>query len=397
MIKKVSILLVLLIFLTSCKENVEVGLTDYGEKEEYDKRITELEDMIDELQEQIDEVQQHMDNKLITELDYVTQSELDSAILDVEIYHRRDSNSAHDEIWTAILDISRSLSDLYLNSLVEDNLDYESIGKLRVEEWLNEEAMPIVYVDNAKSLLQEIGSNKHIVLEEGFYNLSNEIECEINNSSYSWDEVYDGYQISIEGVENLIIEGAGSDKTEIVIEDAYADVLVFNNCRNIVIRNIKAGHQIEKGFCQGGVLEFQNTKNVWVDKSILYGCGMEGITTVNVNNLVCTDSTIEDCTYSIVNLSKTEDTYFENCILWNCVEFSMFFISDCKNIEFNNNFIASNYTNNNWTMIELSNCDGIRFDSNIFFNNHMSEFINTMDGVEFYNNTFDSDIYGVSE
>ena len=139
-LKKISIILLVLIILTSCNETKDAGSNDYDEND-YANQIAELEDTIRELQNKTDDLQQHIDNNSTTEPDYVLKKELSSAISNVNDYFQRNQDHAFTErmeMWTVILNVSRSISEFYKNAWVEDNLDYEPKGKMKVIEWLME-------------------------------------------------------------------------------------------------------------------------------------------------------------------------------------------------------------------------------------------------------------------
>lgn len=148
----------------------------------------------------------------------------------------------------------------------------------------------------------------------------------------------------ISGVNNLKIIGIGNKPVEIMTKPVYGDVLVFKKCENITIENVNAGHGPEKGGCTGGVFNFLDCKNININKSIMYGSGMEGITAENVTNLKCNKSIITGCTYSIVTLKQCKKFEFNNCKFSENQEFDLVNISACSGILFNECKFSDNQT-----------------------------------------------------
>ena len=59
----------------------------------------------------------------------------------------------------------------------------------------------------------------------------------------SWKNEYDGGELALYGIENLTIRGlVESGNVEIVVEPRYVSVITFDNCSNIVIEHLTAGH-----------------------------------------------------------------------------------------------------------------------------------------------------------
>lgn len=91
-------------------------------------------------------------------------------------------------------------------------------------------------------------------------------------------EVYDGTMATIKNVKNLAIVGPYSSRfaVNIMTNPRYADVLGFENCKNLYIANMSVGHT-DTGNCVGSVVMLNNCENVVIDNCDLYGCGVESI------------------------------------------------------------------------------------------------------------------------
>ena len=134
-----------------------------------------------------------------------------------------------------------------------------------------------------------------------------------------FSEEADGRSILIANINNLSIVGANSNREDnhIQAEPSYANVLMFINCNNITVKNIKAGH-VERGYCVGDVLSFSNCKNSNVENCDLYGCGVNGISMYETNGLKVSRTEIHDCSENMVVISDCQNISFINCYMHDC-------------------------------------------------------------------------------
>ena len=139
---------------------------------------------------------------------------------------------------------------------------------------------------------------------------------------YRWD-TGDGAELVIENVTGLTIRAANRD-TCIVTEPRWVNVLHFIDCEDITLEGFTAGHT-DGAYCSGGVLCFENTKAVTVDGCSLYGCGTEGVTTYDCENVVVTSSEIWNCSQGAAFIYDSKDVSFDNCDFHGITaEFGMF-------------------------------------------------------------------------
>lgn len=193
---------------------------------------------------------------------------------------------------------------------------------------------PSIYkVTNEVEFINAIGSDRTIQLTGDAIYLPR-FGNEKFGKYYRFDEENDGFELVILGVTGLKIVGTNNAPTKILTEPKYGDVIVFENCSDIEILNIEAGHFPEVGFCSGGVFSFVDSKNIKIDSSILFGSGIEGINAKGVSNLRCEDVIIKGCSYGILTLNTCNDIVFKNCIFDDNREFDLINISDCTNISF---------------------------------------------------------------
>lgn len=202
----------------------------------------------------------------------------------------------------------------------------------------------VVEIKNTKELLENIGPNKTLILKAGDYNL---LEPQVIDNKYiKYEEVFDGIQITIRNLDNLTIKGEEGSKVQLLVEPRYANVLSFDNCNNIKIENIIAGHYPHKGSCTGGVLYFSSCKDVSIKNADLFGCGTMGIILDFVQNLVFDNSVIRDCSYGIMEMTQCKNIKFNQSDFRNCREFDLITVRISKDVEFNECNIHNNTTEN---------------------------------------------------
>ncbi len=200
-----------------------------------------------------------------------------------------------------------------------------------------------VNVKTVDQFLAAIASDTKIILAEGEYDLSKAKNYGVDSDYYRWEDNYDGPELIVDCVTNLTIEGAGRDKTTISAVPRYANVLTFDGCFGITVKDLTAGHTIEPGYCMGGVLMYRYSDSLLVENCGLYGCGTYGVQTQQSPNLQIVNCEIYECSYGGVRFSDSENisitgTTFRDLggptyQLWNCV-----------NVTANGDSLDGNYT-----------------------------------------------------
>ncbi len=207
------------------------------------------------------------------------------------------------------------------------------------EDESNETEKEIIKVKTTKEFLEAIGSNRTIILSENNYDL---LGSKVENEYIRTEEVFDGEQLIIQGVNNLDIIGEEGENVQLLVEPRYANVITFKDVQNINISNIIAGHTPDKGYCTGGVLYFEDSKNIEINNSVLFGCGTEGISLFNVENFTSNDSTIKECSYDIMTIVSSNNITFNNSKFHDNEEFSLINVSSSNEVTLNNCFIYDN-------------------------------------------------------
>jgi hypothetical protein len=253
-------------------------------------------------------------------------------------------------------------------------------------------------VDSPDEFINAIGSDRIIQLKSTIH--ISDIFSTKKGLNHRFEAVFDGYELTIVGVSNLKIEGLGNKPVEIITKPQYGNVLTFKNCNNITIENIEAGHGPEKGYCTGGVFNFVDSKNITINKSIMYGSGIEGITAENTTDLKCNNSIIRECTYCIMTLKNCNDFEFTNCEFTDNQEFDLVNLSDCNNTIFNTCKFANNRTGtedySDFAFFNVHNSSSIILKDCLIENNVANYFCRNKNSIELHdtkikNNSFTKD------
>ncbi len=200
-----------------------------------------------------------------------------------------------------------------------------------------------VKVTNVDQFLAAIASDTKIVLAEGTFDLSTARDYGTNAPNYYWEDNYDGPSLVIANVQNLTIEGAGQGKTTISAVPRYANVLTFENCFAVTVRNLTAGHTIEPGYCMGGVLLFRYSDSLLVESCGLYGCGTYGVQTESSPNLQIVNCEIYECSYGGVQFWNSENITISGTAFRD-LEGPTYNLWNCENVTANGDPLDGNYT-----------------------------------------------------
>lgn len=205
--------------------------------------------------------------------------------------------------------------------------------------------MKVVIVNNAEEFINAIGSNREIILKsEEVYDITSALSEGAGNEKAYVRETYDGIELVISNVENLIIRSESSELAKIMVSPTYSEVLNFEDSKNIIIDGVHAGHGPDKGECSGGVFSFERCQNIYINNSILFGCGTQGVELSNVDSFVFDNSVIEDCSYGIMTVKASKDVIFMNSKFRNTGIYDLINISDSKNVLFTSCEISNNRT-----------------------------------------------------
>ena len=163
------------------------------------------------------------------------------------------------------------------------------------------------------------------------------------------EEVFDGRQLTLVNMKQLIIEGEGNSR--IVVEPRYAFCLRFVDCDQCTVDNLTIGHT-DDGHCEGGVIGITRGWRDVVINCDLYGCGTYGLDIDGTNSFSIFSSKIHDCTYGIMTLRNSEAVHCTHCDFFNNREYSLVESRNCVGTVFEDcRFYA------NWGDASLFNFD----------------------------------------
>lgn len=203
-----------------------------------------------------------------------------------------------------------------------------------------------VTADSVDEFLAAIGPDTEIILEAGVYNLhdASGYGLETENPYYMWADSGYGYQLTIQNVESLSIRGNGD--VEIITTPRYANVLAFQNCGNLILRDFTAGHT-EGGECAGGVVHLKGCEQVELENLSLYGCGTTGVRVDNCRDVTVRYGEIYDCSSNGIQADNTHGLLVENCDIHDLGkdEFAagqVFWLGQCTDVNIRNCSIFDN-------------------------------------------------------
>ena len=169
-----------------------------------------------------------------------------------------------------------------------------------------------VTAETVDELLAAIEPGAVIELAPGTYDLTAASGYGRENGRYySWNECYDGYELVIEGVDGLTV--SAPREAWLVTSPRYANVLLFNNCKDISLEGLTVGHTPKPGECCGGVVYLENCSHISLNGCVLFGCGVTALTSYSCNAVSVTNTTLTDCSYSGAELFYSEDVLFDGC------------------------------------------------------------------------------------
>ena len=134
------------------------------------------------------------------------------------------------------------------------------------------------------------------------------------------EEVFDGRQLTLANMKQLVIEGEGNSR--IIVEPRYAFCLNFVDCEQCTVNNLTIGHTVG-GNCTGGVIGVSRGRNNVVIDCDLYGCGAYGLQLDGTQNFALYSSKIRDCTYGIMTLERCEAAHFTHCDFYGNKEYTL--------------------------------------------------------------------------
>lgn len=206
------------------------------------------------------------------------------------------------------------------------------MGSLGKDKEVTEVADDAIEVSSLEDFIEAIEPGANIVFKKGTYNFTPELEDLYGDDGKKFNkkheyvqilECFDGVELVIQDIEGLTIQGQEGKKVELQVEPRYADVIRFEECKDISISNMTVGHTVEQGSCAGDVLEFDDCENISLDGMDLYGCGTYAVTSYRTSGIAVTDSTLRDCSYGLIDISESSDVSFKSCDMTGSTGYTM--------------------------------------------------------------------------
>ena len=208
--------------------------------------------------------------------------------------------------------------------------------------WDGEQAE--VHVSTVDELLAAIAPHTTVYLDGEEFDLSTASDYGSGSGLYyAWIDTYDGPGLVLHDLDGFALVGGGMGVTLLSAVPRYADVLYFENCRDISLTDMTLGHRIEPGYCAGNVVELMLCTGATIERCGLFGCGVIGICADNCSDLVVSESNIYDCSYLGAQLDNVEDAVFTGCSVTNCggeYGFNGLFLNNCSGVFFDTELLV---------------------------------------------------------
>lgn len=189
-----------------------------------------------------------------------------------------------------------------------------------------------ITVSNSLELIKNLKSNATIKLEEGTYYISPRDTILIGvNEHYVESEENRWFPMYFQNFENLKIVGLG--KVEIKSKNPSYFVMAFRNCSGLTIENITIGHEVNEE-CSGGTVHFENTKDIQISNSTIYGSGVIGLDIDFSSDIKVFNTRIYDCSKYIINIANSKNIYFKDSKLEDSKLNKVIYLFDTENISF---------------------------------------------------------------
>jgi hypothetical protein len=174
-------------------------------------------------------------------------------------------------------------------------------------------AAKVVRVADAKGFLEALGSDTVIEIAAGKYVLSDYTDQSVNyQKGVEWEYAYAGdTELTLRSLRNLTIRGA-DEGSHIVVDPQCSFVMSFEDCANITLENVTAGHSAG-GWCTGGVFAFAQSSKITIKDTKMYGSGTEGLSLSGVTDMTVLGSSVYECSYYIMTIADSANVLFEGC------------------------------------------------------------------------------------
>ena len=168
-----------------------------------------------------------------------------------------------------------------------------------------------VSVSTVDEFLSALGSNKKITLTPGTYDLTTASDYgrdAAKDAGYTWVRCDDGYQLTLKNLQKLAILGSGQAQTQIITAPRHAEVMQFNDCQHIYVKDLTIGHTEGGEMCSGSVIDLYHCQDAELKRLGLYGCGTVGVKATETNNLTVNFCEIYECSHAGIAVDNSRST-----------------------------------------------------------------------------------------
>ncbi len=201
----------------------------------------------------------------------------------------------------------------------------------------------VVNAESPKELLQAISSNTLIKLKAPRYQLSG-LNSLVKTQYVSLEKTQGSTIIRIKGADNLSFEGIAARASKLLSNDPKGPVLIFENCNNLTLTNLEAGHGPNPGTATGGIFVFINCRNLRMNSVRLFGSGTMGLDMSGVQNGTFIDVSIQGCSRGIMQMQNCRELLFQKCRFTNNRQFDLIRLLDSEGIVMEDCLIDLNQT-----------------------------------------------------
>ncbi|MBN2403967.1 MAG: right-handed parallel beta-helix repeat-containing protein [Coriobacteriia bacterium] len=203
-----------------------------------------------------------------------------------------------------------------------------------------------IKVANAAELLKAIGPDRTILLAPGTYDLTATVDKQARSPYIGWKQGHpqDPHRtMVIKDVRNLSLVGDKELRPVILVKSAGIEVLGLSNVSSVHLTDLRICHDPRIGNCSSAVLYIENSRDVRLSNTALYGCGSIGIQAKDVDGIHISDSIIDDCPDQAVTLKNCTNVRFVSSTITRCGNFGVLRLHDCGEVLFENCRIASSH------------------------------------------------------
>lgn len=247
-------------------------------------------------------------------------------------------------------------------------------------------AADTVYVSNVQQFLDSIRSNRVIFLEKGAYHLNQHTSLvDIGNYASTKElpvaefvSYSAGDGVTIRGVQNLKIVGSSENPADIqIIGDILEDyVLNVYNSSKVIFDHLSFTHdETVHGNISGGLMKIQQSNTIKISECLMSGRASNGLFCWRSKEIEMRNTTIENCSYGIVDLRDSWSLKFNNCQFNdNKTCQTAWYMSGCVSVQITDCSFIGNHSRESHIcertkMFSFIRCEMLEFNNNIIKGN----------------------------